>query len=123
MNCARWDLCGGYRVTSSPTAILGRTRSFRKQEFVNLLKDESRPKREVQHLGFNVWNPAKNGHSASDRRPTGGADEREAVVPADEKRVYIFYTRQCGGTRLGLIVRRKKVAETAGELLKNTNIS
>jgi len=59
----------------------------------------------------------------SDRRPTGGADEREEVVPADEKRVYIFYTRQCGGTRLGLNVRRKKVAETAGELLKNTNIS
>ena len=24
MNCARWDLCGGHRVTGFPTAILGR---------------------------------------------------------------------------------------------------
>ena len=24
MNCARWDLCGGCRVTGIPTAILGR---------------------------------------------------------------------------------------------------
>jgi len=24
VNCARWDLCGGYRVTGIPTAILGR---------------------------------------------------------------------------------------------------
>jgi len=22
VNCARWDLCGGYRVTGIPTAIL-----------------------------------------------------------------------------------------------------
>jgi len=28
----------------------------------------------------------------SDKRPTGGADEREEEVPADEKRVYIAYT-------------------------------
>jgi hypothetical protein len=27
VNCARWDLCGGYRVTGIPTAILGNERS------------------------------------------------------------------------------------------------
>jgi hypothetical protein len=26
VNCARWDLCGGYRVTGIPTVILGRQR-------------------------------------------------------------------------------------------------
>ena len=29
--------------------------------------------------------------------------------------------RQCGGTRLGLLLGRKKLAETAAELLRNTN--
>ena len=39
----------------------------------------------------------------SDRRPTGGADEREEVVPADEKKVYIAYILGGGtdATRVG----------------------
>ena len=28
MNCARWDLCGGYWVTDIPTAILHAKRTF-----------------------------------------------------------------------------------------------
>lgn len=28
MNCARWDLCGGYWVTDIPTAILGHEQTF-----------------------------------------------------------------------------------------------
>ena len=28
MNCARWDLCGGYWVTDIPTAILGQKQTL-----------------------------------------------------------------------------------------------
>ncbi len=32
MNCARWDLCGGYRVTDLPTAIHGQERTYTRNE-------------------------------------------------------------------------------------------
>ncbi len=43
----------------------------------------------------------------SDRRPTGGADEREDRVRSDEKAVYPIYT-------LGIVLKERPLAALAG---------
>jgi len=44
----------------------------------------------------------------SDRRAADGADEREEVIPAHEKRVYIAHTQQSPYSSLSAVTRARK---------------
>jgi hypothetical protein len=58
VNCARWDLCGGHRVTGIPTAILGRLEPRAAQALARSGEQLARSQRAaVRTAALRLWGP------------------------------------------------------------------